>query len=291
MQITRQKEMNITGRGGKTQWTITPTPPPLKEDGKKHTAAPTPFFPDILFIQGRLESSSISDDEPTVLGEEPPQRDSRRRRNRRRNMRRLHEAGERDPTQPIPRDEASEMGETPDERTHREHRNSRCRDRRQAQERKQELVEQDARLRRENPLLARDLYPDFARALNTPSEVGGVLAQIANDLPRTPDVEGYRRVLTQAANHLLPLAHPPNDLRHAINSRRDAQSNISASRDRRHENEIRRREEYDQDHGVPAHIRATRIESVAASTNSSVRGRSRRPNTRSPPRDRRHDHR
>lgn len=200
-------------------------------------------------------------------------------------MRRLHEAGERDPTQPVPRDEASEMGETPDERTHREHCNSRCRDRRQAQEREQELVEQDARLRRENPLLARDLYPDFARALNTPREVGGVLAQIANSLPRTPDVEGYRRVLTQAANHLLPLAHPPNDLRHAINSRRDAQSNISASRDRRHENEIRRWEEYDQDHGVPAHIRATRIESVAASTNSSVRGRSRRPNTHSPPRD------
>jgi hypothetical protein len=45
-----------------------------------------------------------------------------------------------------------------------------------------------------------------------------VLAQIANGLPRTPDTEGYRRLLTQAANHLLHLAHPMNDLRYAINS-------------------------------------------------------------------------
>jgi hypothetical protein len=54
--------------------------------------------------------------------------------------------------------------------------------------------------------------------MNTPSEVGGMLAQIA-DGPRTPDAEGYRRLLTRAANHLLALAHPPIDLRHAINSR------------------------------------------------------------------------
>jgi hypothetical protein len=77
------------------------------------------------------------------------------------------------------------------------------------------------------------------------SEVGGVLAQIADGLPRTPDAEGYQRLLTQVANHLLPLAHPANDLRHAINSQRDAWSTISSSRDRRHENEIRRRVEYD----------------------------------------------
>jgi hypothetical protein len=57
--------------------------------------------------------------------------------------------------------------------------------------------------------------------MNTPSEVKGVLAQIPNGLPRTLDTEGYRRLLTHAANHLLPLAHPANDLRHAINSRRD----------------------------------------------------------------------
>jgi hypothetical protein len=55
--------------------------------------------------------------------------------------------------------------------------------------------------------------------MNTMSEVGGVLAQIANGLPRTPDTEGYRRLLNQAANHLLPITHPQNNLRHAINSR------------------------------------------------------------------------
>jgi hypothetical protein len=82
------------------------------------------------------------------------------------------------------------------------------------------------------PLFGRNLNPDFARALNTPSEVGGVLARIANGLPRTPDAEGYRQLFTRAANHLLPLAHPPNDLQHAINSRRDARSSINASRER-----------------------------------------------------------
>jgi hypothetical protein len=77
--------------------------------------------------------------------------------------------------------------------------------------------------------------------MNTPSEVGGVLAWIADGLPGTPDAEGYRRLLTRATNHLLSLAHPPTDLRHAINSRWDAWSSINASRERRHENEIRRR--------------------------------------------------
>src|SRR5688572_26675268 len=38
--------------------------------------------------------------------------------------------------------------------------------------------------------------------MNTPSEVGGVLAQITDGLPGTPDAEGYRRLLTRAANHL-----------------------------------------------------------------------------------------
>jgi hypothetical protein len=71
-------------------------------------------------------------------------------------------------------------------------------------------------------LLPRNMLPNFARALNTPSEVSEVLAQIANGMPRTPDAESYRQILTQEANHLLPLAHPPNEMCHAINSRRDA---------------------------------------------------------------------
>jgi hypothetical protein len=171
------------------------------------------------------------------------------------------------------------MGVTPEEQVFRERRNSRRCDRRQAQEQ----AEQEARQHRENPLLGRNLNPDFVRAMNTPSEVGGVLAQIADGLPWTPDAEGYRRLLTRAANHLLPLAHPPIDLRHAINSRRDAQSSINASRERRHENEIRRREEYDRDHGVPARSQATRVESAMASTGGTTRRLSRHHVDNSPP--------
>jgi hypothetical protein len=115
-----------------------------------------------------------------------------------------HSAGERDPEQPVSRDEVSEIGETPEEHVFRERRNSRRRDRRRAQEQ----AEQDARQRRENPLFGRNLNPDFARAMNTSSEVGGVLARIADGLPRTPDAEGYRRLFTQAANHLLPARSP-----------------------------------------------------------------------------------
>jgi hypothetical protein len=93
-------------------------------------------------------------------------------------------------------------------------------------------------------------------------------------------------------NHLLALAHPLNDLRHAFNSRRDARSNINASRDRQHEEEMRQREEYDRDHGAPTHSRTTRTASAAASTNSLAPGRSRRHDARhhSPPWGRRHDH-
>jgi hypothetical protein len=223
--------------------------------------------------------------------EEPPQREARRWRNRRRNIRRHHEARERDPSQPVSRDEVLEVGETPDEQVFRERRNFRRRDRRQAQDRDREQAEQDVRLRQENPLFARNLNPDFARAMNTSSEVRGVLAQIVDGLPRTPDAEGYRRLLTQAANHLLPLAHPPSDLRHAINIRRDARSSINASHEWRHENEIRHREEYDRDHGIPTQSRATRVESVAASTSGPIRGRSIRHISDSPPRDLHHERR
>jgi hypothetical protein len=118
-----------------------------------------------------------------------------------------------------------------------------------------------------------------------------VLACIADGLTRTPDAEGYQRLLTRAANHLLPLAHPPSDLQHAINSRRDAWSSINASREQRHENEIRRREEYDRDHDIPARSQATRVESAMASTGGTTRGWSRHHVNNSPPRDRHHHHR
>jgi hypothetical protein len=62
-------------------------PSPSKEDREKLVVTATPFYPDVLFIGGRVESSPISDDEPTVPGEEPPQREAHRWRNRRWNVR------------------------------------------------------------------------------------------------------------------------------------------------------------------------------------------------------------
>jgi hypothetical protein len=119
-QITRKKETNKTEK----RQVVLSVPSSSKEDRKKIITTATPFYPDVLFI-GRVESSPISDDELTAPGEEPLQRESCRCRNRRRNIRRHHEAGERDPAQPVSRDEVSEMGETPEERVFRERRNSR----------------------------------------------------------------------------------------------------------------------------------------------------------------------
>jgi hypothetical protein len=70
--ITRKKEVNIPYRGRRTHRATLLIPPPLKEDGKKNTAIPAPFYPEVLFIRGRLESAPISDDEPTMQGEESP---------------------------------------------------------------------------------------------------------------------------------------------------------------------------------------------------------------------------
>jgi hypothetical protein len=178
-QITRKKET-------KGKQVFLSVPPPSKENGKKVATTAAPFYPDVLFIGG-VESPTVSDDEPTAPGEEPPQRESRRRRNRRRNVRRHHAAGERDPEQPVSRDKVSEIEETLEECVFRERRNSRRCDHRRAQEQ----AKQDARQRRENPFFGRNLNLDFARAMNMPSEVGGVLAQIADGLPWTPDAEGY----------------------------------------------------------------------------------------------------
>jgi hypothetical protein len=124
--ITRKKEASRM----EARQVILPTSLPSKKDRKEFIAAAAPFYPDVLFIGGRLESSPISDDEPTMPGEEPPQREAQRQRNRCRNTQRHHEAGERGPAQPISRDEASEVGETPDERVIRERRNSCRRDHR-----------------------------------------------------------------------------------------------------------------------------------------------------------------
>jgi hypothetical protein len=51
---------------------ILPTPSPSKKDKKEFITTTTPFYPDVLLIGGRLESSPISDDEPTMPGEDLP---------------------------------------------------------------------------------------------------------------------------------------------------------------------------------------------------------------------------
>jgi hypothetical protein len=55
--ITQKKETNIPSQGMRIRRTTFPIPLPSKEDGKKSTIAPAPFYPDVLFIQGRLEST------------------------------------------------------------------------------------------------------------------------------------------------------------------------------------------------------------------------------------------
>jgi hypothetical protein len=82
-QITGKKEAS----GIEAHQAALLAPSPSKKDRKKFVTTATPFYPDVLFIGGRVESSPISDDEPTVPGKEPPQREARRRRNRRRNIR------------------------------------------------------------------------------------------------------------------------------------------------------------------------------------------------------------
>jgi hypothetical protein len=81
--ITRKREANDK----KARQAALLAPPPSKENRKKLVVTATPFYPDVLFIRGRVESCPISDDEPTMPGEEPPQREARRQRNRRRNAR------------------------------------------------------------------------------------------------------------------------------------------------------------------------------------------------------------
>jgi hypothetical protein len=66
--ITRKKETNEV----KAHQAALSVPLSSKENRKKLVVTATPFYPDVLFIRGRVESSPISDDEPTMPGEEPP---------------------------------------------------------------------------------------------------------------------------------------------------------------------------------------------------------------------------
>jgi hypothetical protein len=74
--ITRKREASVPRKGTELRRVIFPAPSPSKKDGKEITTTVTPFYPNILFIGERLESSPISDDELTVQGEEPPQREA-----------------------------------------------------------------------------------------------------------------------------------------------------------------------------------------------------------------------
>jgi hypothetical protein len=69
--VTRKRETKIRQAALRV-------PPPSKENRKKFVIMTTPFYPDVLFIGGRVESSPVSNDEPTAPGEEPPQREARR---------------------------------------------------------------------------------------------------------------------------------------------------------------------------------------------------------------------
>jgi hypothetical protein len=69
-QITRGKEANKV----ENHQTSLLIPPPSKENRKKLVTKTVPFYPDVLFIGGRVESTPIFDDEPTAPGEEPLQR-------------------------------------------------------------------------------------------------------------------------------------------------------------------------------------------------------------------------
>jgi hypothetical protein len=55
-QITRKKEASVPRKGTELRRVIFPAPSPSKEDEKEVTITTTPFYPDILFIEGRLES-------------------------------------------------------------------------------------------------------------------------------------------------------------------------------------------------------------------------------------------
>jgi hypothetical protein len=62
---------------GKGSSSCSQVSPPSKENRKKLATMTVPFYPDVLFIGGRMESTPVSNDEPTAPGEEPLQRESR----------------------------------------------------------------------------------------------------------------------------------------------------------------------------------------------------------------------
>jgi hypothetical protein len=87
-QITRRKgaESPGTSVAAGARPKIIPVAPPTWETTGTQEAASSSFFPDVLFIQGRIEDAPIFGDKPTITEEEPLQREARQRQNRRRNV-------------------------------------------------------------------------------------------------------------------------------------------------------------------------------------------------------------
>jgi hypothetical protein len=72
-QITRRKgaeSLSTTIAVGAKPKTIPHVPPAWETTGSRE-ATPSSYFPDVLFIQGRIEDTPIFDDEATVPEEEP----------------------------------------------------------------------------------------------------------------------------------------------------------------------------------------------------------------------------
>lgn len=130
--------------------------------------------------------------------------------------------------------------------------------------------------------------------MQTPSQVESALAWIVSEPPPTPEGEGYRQILTQATNHLLPLVHPEGDLHHHFNDRHDTWSDIISSRACLHEKELRHQEDYDQDHsssrwGTEGLDDSTTDSTTRSSACLPARNRLQNPRLPSPPRDQRHN--
>jgi hypothetical protein len=75
IRMTRRKGVDSPGPSvavGARPTTV-PTDPLTWETAGAQDTTLSSFFLDILFIQGRVEDAPISDDKPTIQGEDPPQ--------------------------------------------------------------------------------------------------------------------------------------------------------------------------------------------------------------------------
>ena len=98
--------------------------------------------------------------------------------------------------------------------------------------------------------------------------MGGTLARLCEILPDDDQGASLKRILTLAAGHLLPAQPVGADACQVINAHRDARSNIERSRTQRHQTEIERRIQYDQQYGALQQVLDGRERSGVVSVNS-----------------------